>query len=135
MIVTVRTPEHELFNYTECREMFDKHKEVLDVDDFDTVIKTTHFFSFYDWHKGDLLGCIYFYQNDDKLFVTAFARRKQHKINLDCFKQTLGYYTCDIYAEKVQPTAKYCILKCGFEKIDDNLYIYRRNKNGQKQVK
>jgi hypothetical protein len=134
-MIVVRTPEHELFNYGECREMFDKHREVLDVDDFDTVIKTTHFFSFYEWHRAELIGCIYFYQQDDKLFVTAFAGRGHHELNLECLRMSLDWYTCDIYAENVQPTARICIRKCGFEKLNDNLYIYRRKKNGKKQVK
>ena len=59
MIVTVRTPEHELFNYAECREMFDKHRNVLDVDDLDTVIKTTHFFSFYDLSVSTVFGILF----------------------------------------------------------------------------
>lgn len=129
-MIIVRTPEHELFNYAECREMFDKHREVLDVDDFDTVIKTTHFFSFYNWNTAELIGCIYFYRQGRRTYVTAFAGRGHHELNLACFRKSLEWYKCNIYAENVQPTARYCILKCGFEKVKDNLYVYRRNRNG-----
>lgn len=88
-MIVVRTPEHYLFNYAECKEMFDKYNDKIDVDDYDTVLKTTHFFSFIDWNKGELIGCIYFYQEDDKVFVTAFAGRKHHLTNIKCFKKVL----------------------------------------------
>ena len=129
-MIVVRTPEHLLFNYTECREMFEKHHKKLDVDDYDTVLKTTHFFSFIDWNKGELIGCIYFYQQDGRLYVTAFASRKHHLTNLECFKKSLTWYNCDIYAECKQKTAILCLLKSGFEKLEKDIYIYRRKSNG-----
>lgn len=134
-MIVVRTPQHPLFNYTECKEMFDKDREKLDVDDFDTVLATTDFFSYYDWNTGELIGCIYFYQNKNKIYVTAFAGRHHHNKNLECLRAALTYYNCDIYAEKVQKTAVLCILKCGFERLDKDLFIYRRKKNGKKQIK
>lgn len=129
-MIVVRTPEHPLFNYAECKEMFDKYNEKIDVDDYDTVIKNTHFFSFIDWNKAELIGCIYFYVDKGKLFVTAFAGRKHHKLNLACFRKSLTWYNCDIYAECKEKPAIYCLYKTGFEKIGNNLYIYRRKQNG-----
>lgn len=129
-MIVVRTPEHPLFNYAECKEMFDKYNDKIDVDDYDTVLKTTHFFSFIDWNKGELIGCIYFYQDEDKVFVSAFAGRKHHLTNLECLKKSLNWYKCDIYAECKEKTAIFCLLKCGFEKIGKNLYVYRRKNNG-----
>ena len=135
-MIIVRTPQHPLFNYSECREMFDENRDKLDLDDFDTVIKNTHFFSYYDWTTGEFIGCIYFYQDNGRVYVTAYAGRKHHKKNLECFREALNYYTCDIYAERVQKPAVYCILKCGFERIGqgNDLFIYRRNKNGKKLI-
>ena len=127
-MIVVRTPEHPLFNYTECKEMFEKYHEKLDVDDYDTVLKTTHFFSFIDWNNGELIGCIYYYQQDERLYVTAFAGRKHHLVNLKCFKKSLSWYNCDIYAECKERTAQLCLIKSGFERLEKNLYIYRRNK-------
>jgi predicted GNAT family N-acyltransferase len=128
-LITVKTPNDVDFNYFECKKMFEQHQEVLDLDDFDTVINTTHFFSF---SNGDeFIGCIYFYEQDSRVYVTAFAGRGHHELNLKCFKKSLEWYNCDIYAEKVQPTARYCILKCGFKRIKDDLFIYRRSQNGE----
>lgn len=127
-MIVVRIPTDELFNYAECRELFDKYNRILDVDDFDTVIKTTHFFSFYEWNKGLFIGCLYFYQQDGKLFVTAFGTRHHHKLNMECLKMALDWYTCDIYAECKQKVAQLCLIEAGFERIKKGLYVYRRNK-------
>lgn len=129
-MIVVRTPEHPLFNYSECKEMFDKYNDKIDVDDYDTVIRTTHFFSFIDWNKGELIGCIYFYQQDGRVYVTAFAGRKHHLTNLECFKKSLTWYNCDIYAECRQKTAILCLLKSGFKKLEKDIYVYRRKING-----
>lgn len=130
-MIVVRTPEHPLFNYTECRELFEQHKEI-DVDDFDTILKTTHFFEFYDWNKHELIGCIYYYREKGKLCVSAYANRGHHELNLECFKRSLTWYKTNIYAYCKVKTARLCLLKCGFEKISKNLFVYRRKKHGQR---
>lgn len=127
-MIVVKTPNDALFNYGECREMFDLYNEKIDIDDFDTVIKTTHFFAFYDWNKAELIGCIYFYQHNGKLFITAFSGRHHHELNMKCLKMSLDWYKCNIYAECKQLTAQICLREAGFKKIKKGLYVYRRNK-------
>lgn len=130
-MIVVRTPLDELFNYQECREMFEQFHEKIEVDDFDTVLKSTQFFAFYDWNKAELIGCIYFYKypNDEKLYITGFTtRRKNHMQNIECLIMALDFYTCDIYAECKEKTAQLCLKEVGFERIKKELYIYRRNK-------
>ena len=63
---------------------------------------------------------------DNKLYVNAVAYRKTHLINMGCFKTSLTWWNCDIYARTHHKTAIYTILKCGFKKIGENLYIYKR---------
>lgn len=127
-LIVVRTPDHPWFYYTETKNLFEKHHSKLDVDDYETVLKTTHFFDFILKEKGELIGFIYFYQMEDKVYVTACAERGHHELNMDCLKKSLEWYTCDIYAECKEKPAIYCLLKCGFKKVDKNLYVYRRNK-------
>ena len=127
-MIVVRTPQDDLFNYTECKELFDKYAKILDVDDYDTVLKTTHFFSFYEWNKGLFLGFIYFYQQNGKVFITTASTRHHHDINMECLKMALDWYTCDIYAECKQRAAQIWLKGAGFEKIKKGLYVYRRNK-------
>ena len=130
-MIIVRTPKDDLFNYQECKEMFDLYNDKIDVDNYDTVLKTTHFFAFYEWNKSELIGCIYFYQQEYKLYITAFSGRHHHKLNMECLKMSLDWYTCDIYAECKQRTAQLCLRKCGFERIKKGLYVYRRINNGK----
>ena len=129
MIISVRTPEDELFNYKEIEELYNQCQELLDDDkDFYKVVKRTKFFAYYDWLTRELIGCIYFYHNDDKLFLNAFAHRGHHELNLDCLRESLNYFDCDIYARGLHKTSRLCLLRCGFERVKDNLFIYRRNK-------
>ena len=67
-----------------------------------------------------------YYEIDNKLYVNAVAYRKTHLINMGCFKTSLTWWNCDIYARTHHKTAIYTILKCGFKKIGENLYIYKR---------
>lgn len=117
---------HPDFNYKQAKEMYEKYVDLVeDNKDFDKVLKNTHFYSFFV--DGKFIGCIYFYLIDGKVYVNAFADRKTHLINIECFKKALSFYNCDIYARSKQKTAIYCILKCGFKKIGNNLYKYERS--------
>lgn len=128
MLITVRTPIHPLFNYKEVEELYNQCQQDLDDDDFKDVVKRTAFYSYYIWETGELIGCIYFYHNDGNLYLNAFAHRGHHLLNLDCLKESLTYFDCDIYARGLHKTSRLCLLRCGFERVKDNLFIYRRNK-------
>lgn len=128
-MIIVRTPHDDLFNYSECEEMYNKNKELIGDDDFKDIVKRTFFYSFYEWNTHKFIGCIYYYyRNDGRLFFNGFAGRKHHLLNLECVKKTLNWFDCDIYAETKHKTAKLCLLKCGFEKFENDIYIYRRKK-------
>lgn len=128
MMYIVKTPLDDTFNYAECEEMFELNKEKLQDDNFDKVIKDTYFYAFHEWKTGKLLGCIYYFMKDNKLFVNGFATRGHHLDNLHALKKTLGWFNCDVYANALHKTSEICVKKCGFEKIKDNLFIYRRKK-------
>lgn len=131
-MIIVRTPEDELFNYTECEELFNKNRDKVEDDGstFSEVIKRTSFYSFYDIATGELIGCIYYFKKGKKLYVSAFSERGHHKKNLECFRTSLSWYRCNVYAYCKEKTAILCLLRSGFEKISKNIYILRRNKNG-----
>ena len=121
----ILTPKDNLFNYDEAKKLHDQYADLLeDGCEFDELINYSHFFSFYDGEK--FIGCIYFYKKDGKTFVNAFAGRKTHKSNIECLKKALNFYKCDIYANSTQKTAILCLLRAGFKKTDNNLYIYKR---------
>lgn len=122
----ILTQQDPLFDHNRVKEMYDKHFGDLNENcTFEEALKHSHFYSFYVDKK--LIGCIYFYLVEGKLFVNAFAGRKTHNLNIECFKKSISFYDCDINARTNKKMAIYCILKCGFEKIDDNLYKYERS--------
>lgn len=124
-LISYFTPRSATFNYLECKELYDKYKDLIGDDDFEDVIKRTDFYAFYIDKTMELIGCIYYYIIDNKLFVNAFANRGHHELNLKCFKESLDWYNRDIYARTKHKTASLCLLRCGFKKEND-LYVYRR---------
>lgn len=125
-MIAVYTPEDKLFNYAEVEEMYNENKEQIGDDDFEDVIKRTKFYAFYILQTRELIGCIYFFKKGRRTFVNAFAGRKHHLLNLECFKESLSWLNCNIYADTKNKCSRLCVLKCGFKKVKDNIYVYRR---------
>jgi len=122
----ILTPENPLFNYDECKRLYEENRHLLDDNSsFEELLQDIHFYSFFDGDR--FLGCIYFYLNDNKVFVNAVAKdRHTHLKNIECFKKVLSLYSCDIYANSKLKTSILCLLRCGFKKIAKNLYKYER---------
>lgn len=121
----ILTPESPLFNHDECKKMYGDNQHLLeDCSPFDELLNDIHFYSFFDC--GEFLGCIYFYLVDNTVFVNAFAKRKNHLKNIECFKKSLEFYNCPIYANSRLKTSVLCLLRCGFKHIGNNLYKYER---------
>lgn len=127
-MIIARTPNDELFNYTECEELYNQNKELVGDGSFEDVIKRTDFYSFTIWNNNELIGCIYYYKRDgSRTYVNAFARRGHHELNLECLKESLNRRKENvIYAETKHKTAILCLYRLGFKKISENLYEYRR---------
>jgi hypothetical protein len=127
-MINTRIPKDPLFNYAECEELYNLHKDKLRDGNFEDIVNNTIFYSFHIALTGELLGCIYYYERDNKTFVNVFANRGHHRLNLECFKKSLEWMDGDIYAEATERTSRIGVLRCGFERVKDNLFIYRRNK-------
>ena len=128
-MITVYTPEDIYFNFSEINELYDECKEKLRDGDFIDVINNTDFYAFYITETRELIGCIYFYKRGRRRFVNAFAHRNHHLINLECLKESLKWYKSNIYAEVIDnKCSALCVLRCGFKKVSDNLYVYRRKR-------
>ena len=124
-MITVKIPKDKDFNYKECKKMYAQcKKQVNDNQKFRDIVDNTFFYSFFDDDKH--IGCIYYYEIDNKLYVNAFAGRHTHLVNIEALKQSLSWFNCDIYAQTPHKTASLCLYRCGFKKISDNLYKYER---------
>lgn len=128
MTIEVRIPFDKDFEYKKCEDLYKKSQEKIGDDQkFEAIIKNTYFYAFY--LDKIFIGCIYCFYRDDKLFINAFSTRHHHKENIECVKKILTWFNCDIYAESVQKSAILCLLRAGFKKFKENIYVFK-NKGG-----
>jgi len=81
----------------------------------------------YSCFKDDtFIGVLCYFLKDNKRFVCAFGNRKHHLENLEILKESLTWFSSDIYAETSQRLVRLLLLKSGFKKINDNTFIYER---------
>lgn len=128
MIIT-KIPLNRDFNYSECEDMYNSCKNDLQDDrDFEYLIKNTYFYSFYDFKTQSLIGCIYLFHDNDKLFLNGFAGKKHHILNMECLFKVLNWFDCDIYSNGLHRNSRLCLIRAGFERVKkgENLFIYRR---------
>ena len=122
----IRIPAHKNFDFYACKKLYKKCQKLVGDDvSFNQIIKNTFFYSFYN--SKNLIGCIYIYEKQKKLFMNGFAKRGFHEFNLKAVKKIFEWFNTDIYAESKQKPAIYLLLKCGFQKISDNLFVYHNN--------
>ena len=78
---------------------------------------------------GVLLGAIYYFMDDGKLFLNGFASSKHHFENLYCLKLSSSWFNCDIYAEAQNRASALCLLRCGFKRVGNNLFCLKNKRN------
>ena len=118
--------EKEFYDYyQEIKDLYEKSQEkICDTNSFEFVIKETFFYMFLDDDK--LIGGIYYFLDENnKLFLNGFANRKMHELCLRCLKSSLSWFVCDIYAQAQNRASALCLLKCGFKRVKDNIFVYK----------
>ena len=124
-MITVRIPTDKDFEYEKSRSLYRKCQRLIGDDQpFKAVVNNTYYYSFY--LDGTLIGGIYCFLRGDDLYINGFATRHHHNENVECVKMVLSWFNCDVYAESIRKPAILCLLKAGFKKLKDNIYIYRR---------
>ena len=119
-------PEFELYKnrlwqmYESCQD------RICDTNSFNFIIHNTLFYCFID-DDGALIGAIYFFQDDGKLFMNAYAGRKHFNSNIECVKLSTTWFNCDIYAEAQNKASALCLLRTGFKRVKDKLFVYKHN--------
>lgn len=103
--------------YENCQE------KICDSNSYEFIRDNTLFYAFLDDKK--LLGAIYYFMEKGKLFLNGFAQRKNFLANLECLKKTLAWFKSDIYAEAQNRASVLCLLRCGFFREKDNLFVYK----------
>ena len=124
-MITVLIPTNPKFKKykTLIKKLYEKYQEkICDTNSFEFVIKNTLFYSFF--LDGVFIGAIYYFKENDKLFLNAFALPKNHQANLECLQLSTTWFKKPIYAEAQNRASALCLLRCGFKRIEGKLFCY-----------
>lgn len=113
MIIDHCRDEKEFYNLYNSIDNSNLHKakDILNLKDF--------CFCFYD---NNLVAVIYLEQKGSKIYLNGFSKRKNYKNNIDAVNTICNHFNIDIYAETPFKHAGLVLRRCGFKKIDNNLY-------------
>lgn len=121
----VLIPQDKNFEFERCKKMYEQYTpRVKDDASFEEVVSNTFFYSFYD--EDNITLCVYFYEIDGKLWVNGYGLRNKHLFNKECFKESLTWFNCDVWANTQYKEVAWALLRCGFKKFDKNIYVYHR---------
>lgn len=107
----------------ELRKMYEEAQDrICDTNSFDFIVTNTLFYFFTE--ENVLLGAIYYFMEDDKLFLNAYAGRKHFESNIKALKMSLDWFNCNIYAEAQNKASAICLIKAGFKRMKGNLFCF-----------
>ena len=100
MIRVLIPSDKEFLSYKdECKKLYTRVQDkICDPNSFEFICTKTLFYMFID--DTVLVGAIYYFiDEDEKLFLNGFSKRKMFRQNLECLKLSTTWFNCDIYAE------------------------------------
>ena len=113
-------PEFQEYE-TSAKELYEKNQEkICDTNTFEFIRDNTWFYLFVLDKK--LIGAIYYFIDDGKLFLNGFAIRKNMKANLYALFLSTTWFKKPIYAEAQNRASALCLLKCGFKRKEGKLF-------------
>ena len=125
-MINVWIPAQEDFKKyeKECQILYNSlQNKIKDTNSFEFICKNTFFYLFEN--DGNLIGAIYYFVDDGKLFLNAFAKRKMHKLCVECLKMSLNWFKGKIYAQAQNRASALCLLRAGFKREKENVFVYK----------
>jgi len=93
------------------------------IDTVENVLSLPHF-CFYDEKTEELLGCIYLEMDNGLLCLSGFSKHKQMDKVIEAITWVSNFMHLDnLYSHTNKKCAKIVLLKCGFKKINDELFL------------
>ena len=126
-MITVLIPQNPDFKKyeTQIKELYEKsQKQINDPNSFSFIKNNTFFYAFL--LNGKFIGAIYYFMENNKLFLNGFAIPKNHNTNLHCLLLSTTWFKPSIYAEAQNRASALCLLKCGFKRLHSNLFCLKR---------
>ena len=127
-MIKVLIPADSEFKYydNELKSLYQKNQKMIcDTNSYEFVRDNTLFYAFLE--NDILFGAIYFFIENDNLFLNAFSKRKCHDQNKKALNLSLSWFSCDIYAEAQNRASAFTLLRCGFKRVNDNLFVYKNS--------
>ena len=112
--------------YSECKSLYESVQDKIhDTNSFEFIVSNTFFYMFINDNR--LIGAIYYFVDEDsKLFLNAFANRKMHNLCLKCLKMSINWFKGNIYAEAQNRASALCLLRCGFRRLKNNIFVHTK---------
>lgn len=109
----------------ELKKLYENNQnKISDSNSFEFIRDNTLLYMFVN---GDsLIGAIYYFLDNGKLFLNGFAKPKGFDLNLQCLQMSLSWFLCDIYAEAQNRASALCLLRCGFKRVENKLFKLER---------
>lgn len=116
-------PEFKIYK-KELKAMYEQVQDkICDSNTFDFITRNTLFYFFIK--NGLLIGAVYCFTDNGMLFLNAYGGRKHFDDNVECLKMSLEWFSCDIYAEAQNRASALCLLRAGFKRKKNNLFVYK----------
>ena len=127
MIKTFIPPNPEFGRYKkELKDLYEACQErICDPNNFDFIVNNTLFYAF-TTITGKLIGALYYFKEGERLYVNGFGARGNFKEKIESLKTSLDWFNCDIYAEAQNRASALCLLKAGFKRVRDKLFVYTK---------
>lgn len=125
-VLIPKDPEFALYK-DKLKNMYEvSQAQIGDTNSFEFIIKHTFFYSFI-LNNSTLIGAIYFFiDEEEKLYLNAYAGRKHIDLNIECVKMSLSWFNCDIYAQAQNRASALCLLRAGFKRFKNNIFVYKQ---------
>ena len=107
----------------EFKKLYDEHPMNDGIFTYDFIINNPHLYCLYDEEKGYLKGYANIYEDNGRLYFSGAGVRHNMSDNIQAIIKICNAYSNDMYADTDKKEAKICLLKAGFKKIKDNLFV------------
>ena len=109
----------------QVRFLYEQNQEkICDTNTFDFIRDNTLFYLFLS--DEEIIGVIYYFLSSNKLFLNGFGNRKFFSEKIFCLLWSTTWFKSDIYAEAQNRASAFCLLKCGFKRVKDNLFVLKK---------
>lgn len=107
----------------EFKTLYKKYPMDDGIFSYEFIKNNPHLYCLYDEEKGYLKGYANIYEDNGRLYFSGAGVRHNMPDNIQAIIKICNAYQDDMYADTDKKEAKICLLKAGFKKIKDNLFV------------